>query len=168
MALVAICLSELATQLMIAGQPERSARAFGAVAALHDAGVPLVQSSDRIEYDVELAAVRAHLDAAAFDAAWQEGRIAPLEDVIADALAALPTGSEAAALPATMNPTAGLSPRETVVLGLLAQGQSNKEIAAALALSVHTVERHLVNVYAKIGARGRADAVAFALRHGLA
>jgi non-specific serine/threonine protein kinase len=168
MALVAICLSELAAQLMIAGQPERSARAFGAVAALHDAGVPLVQSSDRIEYDVELAAVRAHLDAAAFDAAWQEGRIAPLEDVIADALAALPTGSEAAALPATMNPTAGLSPRETVVLGLLAQGQSNKEIAAALALSVHTVERHLVNVYAKIGARGRADAVAFALRHGLA
>jgi DNA-binding CsgD family transcriptional regulator len=35
-------------------------------------------------------------------------------------------------------------------------------------LSIHTVERHTVNICAKLGARGRADAVAFAHRHGLA
>jgi DNA-binding CsgD family transcriptional regulator len=62
----------------------------------------------------------------------------------------------------------GISVREVAVLRLLADGQSNKEIAASLSLSIHTVERHLVNIYAKIGARGRADAVVFALRHGLA
>jgi len=44
---------------------------------------------------------------------------------------------------------------------------SNCEIATRLTLSVYTVERHPVNVYGKIDARGRADAVAFALRHGL-
>jgi pimeloyl-ACP methyl ester carboxylesterase/DNA-binding CsgD family transcriptional regulator len=60
-----------------------------------------------------------------------------------------------------------LTAREAEVLGLLAAGLRNKEIAARLKLAVPTVERHLVNAYAKIGARGRADATAYALRRGL-
>jgi DNA-binding CsgD family transcriptional regulator len=60
-----------------------------------------------------------------------------------------------------------LTARESEVLGLLATGLSNKEIAFQLTLAVPTVERHLVNAYAKIGARGRVDATAFALSHGL-
>src|SRR5262249_32529828 len=58
---------------------------------------------------------------------------------------------------------AGLSAREIEVLRLLASGKANKEIAAALFISVATVERHVANLYAKIGARGRAQATAFAL-----
>ncbi len=58
--------------------------------------------------------------------------------------------------------------RETEVLALLARGLSNKEIAAHLTVSVNTVERHLTNLYPKIGARGRTEATAFAIRHGLA
>jgi DNA-binding CsgD family transcriptional regulator len=50
------------------------------------------------------------------------------------------------------------------VLHLLAGGASNQEIARRLGIAVHTVERHLGNVYRKIGARGRTDAVAYALR----
>ena len=57
-----------------------------------------------------------------------------------------------------------LTPRETEVLRLLATGDSNSEIARRLGIAVHTVERHLANLYRKIGARGRADAVAYALR----
>jgi DNA-binding CsgD family transcriptional regulator len=53
------------------------------------------------------------------------------------------------------------------VLRLLAGGYTSREIAAALVLSSHTVERHIANVYAKIGAHRRADAVAYALQHGL-
>jgi DNA-binding CsgD family transcriptional regulator len=60
-----------------------------------------------------------------------------------------------------------LSPREVDVLHLLASGKSNKEIAAALGMSVRTLERHIANLYAKIDAVGRADAIAFAHRHGL-
>jgi len=66
-------------------------------------------------------------------------------------------------------PTPGaLSPRETEVLRAVAHGDSNAEIAASLGISVNTVERHVSNVYRKIDARGRADATAWALHHGLA
>jgi len=68
-----------------------------------------------------------------------------------------------AQLPATN----GLTPRELDVLRHVAAGASNKEIAGRLGVAASTVERHLVNLYTKIGARGRADAIAFALRRGL-
>lgn len=64
-------------------------------------------------------------------------------------------------------PPGGLSTREVEVLRLLTAGQTNQEIAAALMLSPGTVARHTANIYAKIGARGRAAAAAYALRHGL-
>ena len=62
---------------------------------------------------------------------------------------------------------AGLTGREAEVLGLLARGHSNNEIAARLDLSVRTVERHITSCYRKIGARRRTEAMAFALMHGL-
>ena len=45
---------------------------------------------------------------------------------------------------------------------------TNQEIADALVLSVKTVERHLANIYAKLGLHGRVEAATFALRHGIA
>jgi pimeloyl-ACP methyl ester carboxylesterase/DNA-binding CsgD family transcriptional regulator len=60
-----------------------------------------------------------------------------------------------------------LTGREAEVLTLVASGHSNKEIAQQLSLSVHTVQRHIANIYRKIGARGRADATAYALKHRL-
>jgi DNA-binding CsgD family transcriptional regulator/pimeloyl-ACP methyl ester carboxylesterase len=65
-------------------------------------------------------------------------------------------------------PPHGLSRRELEVLRLLAAGESNRQIARRLGLSPHTIERHVANLYRKIGARGRADATAYALRSGLA
>jgi DNA-binding NarL/FixJ family response regulator len=68
-------------------------------------------------------------------------------------------------------PDLRLTAREVEVLRLLGQGRSNDEIAADLFLSVRTVERHVANTYAKIGAHGRAAramATAFAHRNGIA
>jgi DNA-binding CsgD family transcriptional regulator/pimeloyl-ACP methyl ester carboxylesterase len=65
-------------------------------------------------------------------------------------------------------PPSGLSRRELDVLRLLAAGDSNTQIARRLGLSIHTIERHVANLYRKIGARGRADATAYAVRNGLA
>jgi DNA-binding CsgD family transcriptional regulator len=62
----------------------------------------------------------------------------------------------------------GLTRREGEVLRLIAAGRSNREIAAALFLSPRTAERHVANIYLKIGAHSKAEAAAYALRHGLA
>lgn len=65
----------------------------------------------------------------------------------------------------------GLSARESEILQLVARGLTNDEIARRLVLSVRTVERHVANVYVKIGASGRtarAVATAWAHAHGIA
>ena len=62
----------------------------------------------------------------------------------------------------------GLTPREREVLRLLAGGGTNAGIARDLDITEHTVERHVANLYRKIGARGRAEASAYAVRSGLA
>jgi len=63
--------------------------------------------------------------------------------------------------------THGLTARELQVLRLVAIGRSNREIAAALVISEHTVARHVQNLFAKLGVSSRAAAGAFAFTHGL-
>ncbi len=63
--------------------------------------------------------------------------------------------------------TERLTPREIEVLRLLAEGLANKEIAARLGISEHTVKFHLSAIYSKLGATNRAEAVRMGLRRGL-
>lgn len=60
-----------------------------------------------------------------------------------------------------------LTARETDVLALLGAGGSNKEIARRLGVQPSTVERHVTNLYRKLGAKGRADAALHAVARGL-
>ncbi|HEX6195550.1 MAG TPA: LuxR C-terminal-related transcriptional regulator [Jiangellaceae bacterium] len=61
----------------------------------------------------------------------------------------------------------GLSARECEVLRLVAAGNTNREIAAELVLSEHTVARHLSNIYTKLGVSSRTTAAGFAIAHDL-
>jgi DNA-binding NarL/FixJ family response regulator len=60
-----------------------------------------------------------------------------------------------------------LTPRELAVLELVAAGHSNKEIAAALNLSLSTVKLHLQNIFSKLGAQDRTQATAAAFQRGI-
>jgi two-component system, NarL family, response regulator NreC len=61
----------------------------------------------------------------------------------------------------------GLTPRESEVLSLLAEGKTNDEIADLLSISVHTVARHRENLMGKLGLHSRSELVKYAIRKGL-
>jgi pimeloyl-ACP methyl ester carboxylesterase/DNA-binding CsgD family transcriptional regulator len=62
----------------------------------------------------------------------------------------------------------GLTERELEILALLARGASNAGMASELSISTRTVDRHIANVYRKIGTHNRAEATAYAFRQGIA
>ena len=78
----------------------------------------------------------------------------------ATAIAGTPKDAAPQALPD------GLTAREGEVLALVAAGRSNREIASALFVSEATVKTHINNIFAKVGARDRAQAVHYAFTHG--
>jgi DNA-binding NarL/FixJ family response regulator len=61
-----------------------------------------------------------------------------------------------------------LTPRELDVLRLLGRGLDNPTIAARLLISPHTLHRHIMSIYAKLGGASRPQAILYAIRHQLA
>ena len=84
-------------------------------------------------------------------------------------LGAAPEVARVEALSRTAVPktAGGLTAREVQVLRLVAAGKSNRAIAADLAISEHTVARHVQNIFAKLDVPSRSAATAFAFQHGL-
>jgi DNA-binding NarL/FixJ family response regulator len=77
------------------------------------------------------------------------------------AATAAPSKPEPGAAP----PPDGLTQREAEILGLIARGLTNPEIAAQLFLSSHTIKTHISRIFAKTGSRDRAAAIGYAHRH---
>ena len=119
----------------------------------------------------ESATARVLLGLALRSAGDEENAGLELRSAVAafDRLGAVPDRDATAALLAggTALPS-GLTAREVEVLRLVAAGKSNREIAADLVISEHTVARHLQNMYTKLGVSSRSGATAFAFEHDLA
>jgi DNA-binding CsgD family transcriptional regulator len=157
-------------------QPQRAARLLGAADRIRNAlGIEDSQDSQDSEFgrafhEGKLAAVRAALGETAFAAAWEEGKELSLDDALAE-VAAIDAAIFAEPPPAMWEPTTsnrhGFSSRELEVLRLLAEGQSNAEIAEALFIEVRTVRAHVASILAKLDVPTRTAAAAFAIRHGL-
>jgi DNA-binding NarL/FixJ family response regulator len=89
-----------------------------------------------------------------------------LDPVVQSRLVAAATAAARPAPPPSLPDE--LTPREGEVLALIARGLSNREIADTLVVSETTIKTHINHVFAKIGARDRAQAVHYAYTHGLA
>jgi pimeloyl-ACP methyl ester carboxylesterase/DNA-binding CsgD family transcriptional regulator len=90
-----------------------------------------------------------------------------ISDFIA-ANAAVPSTSRQSQPAAPLDPkTWALTPQEFLMLRLVAQGKTNREIAKELTLSIRTIEHHIGNAYSKVGVTNRSQATAFVLDHGL-
>jgi len=81
---------------------------------------------------------------------------------------AAPRGAEPPPQRSADHPIGRLTPREQQVLGFLVQAMTGAEIAERLSVSPHTVRTHINNVMHKLGVHSRSEAVAFAVRSGLA
>jgi DNA-binding NarL/FixJ family response regulator len=171
---IADCLEGMAAVAHARGRPARAARLYGGAAALREEiGAPAVPAYRAI-HEANVAAIRSALGDTAFAVAHEAGRAQTLDEAIAEGWleerenAAQPAGLLPAPAPAPrpLLPD-GLTPRELDVLRLIATGHTTQEIAQALVVAEPTVTRHITNLYAKIGVTSRAQATAYALRHGL-
>jgi predicted ATPase/DNA-binding CsgD family transcriptional regulator len=102
-------------------------------------------------------------------AAWERGRTLSTERALAHALlgtAVLPT-TGSSRRPRKRIAASGLTERELEVLGLVADGLTNREIGTRLVVSERTVAKHIDNIFRKTGATSRTAAAAVAMRSGL-
>jgi non-specific serine/threonine protein kinase len=183
-----ICLEGVACTEVGVDWAERAVRMLAAAQALQGTTGAPAPPTEMADYQRTEADARAHLGQERFAAAWAAGETMSLNEAVAFALAAdeqaMTSSSTGPFRPsvggsATLDSDGGrverqqatpLSARERDVVALIASGLSNRQIAEQLVLSVRTVERHIENVYNRLGISGkagRAIVTAYALRHHL-
>jgi DNA-binding NarL/FixJ family response regulator len=142
---------EPAPVLAVLLSPPEHSRAAGLIAA----GAEVILSRGATPEELTAAVTRAFAGRAT---------VAPL---VLAALAGRVQSTEPNVEPIRPGGADDLSGREREMLGFLARGCTNREIAAALSLSTATVKSHLVHLYAKLGVRNRNEALGAAVRLGL-
>jgi predicted ATPase/DNA-binding CsgD family transcriptional regulator len=150
----------LAAAVSMQGEHGRAAWLFGAAEALREAVGAFVLPLYRAEYERGVTAARSGLDESTFSATWSEGRAMPPEQAIEYAL-------EPSHAASRLEHITKLSPREVEILGLVAEGLTDPQVAQRLYLSPRTVGQHLRSIYQKLGVPSRAAAVKEALGRGL-
>ena len=166
-------LGEFESQTRQTDRLERAVRLWASAAAILAAHSDHALPTPSLERAV--TAARAELGDAAFAAAWDEGSGLMLQDVIDYALAELefstpiePTVPAVSSLRAAKLKFGGLTARERDVAALVAQGQSNREIARTLIISENTVATHIGKILSKLEFESRTQVVSWAIEKGLA
>jgi DNA-binding CsgD family transcriptional regulator len=136
--------------------------------------LPSLATPQRLKaWERTAVSLRGALGDDAFDARVREGSRLAWDDAASEAIDVCRVDNEplvARSQPPVRDAQASeplLTERELDVLRLIAAGDSNKEVAAALGITAKTVMHHSVAIYRKLGVRGRAEATAYAFRHRL-
>ena len=165
--MIADALSGFAAVALADGQPVMAARLLGVVQGICEVSSHPVLPH-HFQHRRALADTRAALADDTFMAAWEAGRVLPLDTAVAEAHEVAAVFPRKAAISAQKpQATHGLSVRELEVLRLLVAGRSNMEIAEGLFISRRTATTHVSHIYAKLGVASRAETIAFAHRHDL-
>ena len=132
-------------------------------------GINLSPTS-QADYDRALATARHGLDEATFTSAREAGRAMRPDAILAEVNRESTVGAGTGEGQRTAPPAVrfGLTPREREVLRLVAQGRTNREIAATLFVSHRTATTHVANILGKLDVSSRTEATAWAVREGLA
>src|SRR6476620_615455 len=147
------------------GYPEQAARWLGATENVHlCAGIKREPEAPWIQRAT--SAVKERLGDERFRAAWKDGQRADWNEIQREALALTVPGDPVAKQASPVD-RFGLTARERDVLQELVAGRSDKEIAEALFIGQRTVETHVSNLLAKLGAHNRAEAAVIAVREHL-
>ncbi len=166
------------------GEATKEARLFGAAQALSQAlfeavgavrAVALELTPEEVAWrEPYLRVTRSQLGEAAWGGVLAQGRAMTLEDAIEYALSeeepsitTLRSTHEQPPPSSAPDRPGGLTSREVEVLGLVATGMTNAQVAQRLFISPRTVQRHLNSIFHKLGVGSRAAATRFAVEHGL-
>lgn len=149
---------------------QRAATLYGAAQALRQPLNSVIDPADVQDYESTLDLLKAGLGRPAFDAAWSEGAITPLPEIVTLALDPWLTPQDLAFLPdpqAARAKYAGLTARERQAASLIAQGKSNRAIAAAMFVRLKTVETYVTRILNKLGFDSRVQIATWVLEVGL-
>jgi predicted ATPase/DNA-binding CsgD family transcriptional regulator len=163
---VASVLEEIVGSLLVRHDARRGVEILAAVDTLREelgTPIPPAEAPDR---DAAMSGLERRLGAGTFAVAWSEGRVRELDTVVDLAVEAIDMLDRSSAPDAPVVAPV-LTPRELAVLELLADGQTNREIAAALYISPSTAGVHVSNILRKLGAKRRVDAAGIAHKMGL-
>ncbi|WP_433856069.1 ATP-binding protein [Streptomyces kronopolitis] len=161
---VAQCLEVLGWCAAAAGRGERAATLLGAAGATWEVAGSALTGLGHLQAGHErcASALRAELGDTAFAAAVLAGQQLTLEQSVAHALEESPAPGPP---PAPQETPARLTRRESEVAALVAEGRTNKEIAAELTISRRTAEGHVEHILTKLGFTSRAQIAAWAARN---
>jgi DNA-binding CsgD family transcriptional regulator len=169
---IAGCVERLALVAADQGEAVRAARLFGAAEALREAvGAPLaaptVAPGALADHGRAADALRASLGPAVLARLWEEGRSLPPEQAVAAALAPPAAGAPAGQSGAGPLSPVPLTAREREVAALVAQGLTNRQIAARLVITERTAANHVEHILDKLELRSRVQIGVWAAEHGL-
>ena len=176
---IAWCLEKLAEAAFVQGETatlsarreryQAAVRIFAAAAGLRAPIKSVIDPVDQPAYARNLATLRTGLGELAFATAWTEGEAMAIEAVVDYALAESVHEPDPGPSPhgSTAKQFGGLSAREREVSALIAQGKSNREIAAAMTVRVKTVETYVTRILNKLGFDSRVQVATWALERGL-
>ena len=166
---ISLSLANAAVLAVATGHATDAARLFGAADRVCTITGFRFRHPEQDAYERAERATRSALEESAFAASWAEGQALSPEHATVEAAAFL-SSLDVSTANRRSDGLSGdqLSPRELDVLRLLVAGQTDQQIADALFVSRRTVTTHVGNILAKLGVANRTEAVAHAVRHGLA